>query len=81
MQCWAECIYKGSMLLCNVLHSIIESHFVMVLITGHNMGEARKPIDLYNLHSRRLRLESLVGTFFDIGEQWIEIVLPRGLFA
>jgi low-affinity ferrous iron transport protein len=34
-------------LLCNVPPSIIESFFTMILITGHNLGEAKRRVDLF----------------------------------
>jgi low-affinity ferrous iron transport protein len=33
-------------LLCNVPPSIIESFFMMILITGHNIGDAKRRVDL-----------------------------------
>jgi low-affinity ferrous iron transport protein len=47
-------------LLCNVPPSIIESFFTMILITGHNIGEAKRRVDLFNLYLRRLKLVSYV---------------------
>lgn len=49
-------------LLCNVPPSIIESFFTMILITGHNIGEAKRRVDLHNLYLRRLKLVSYVDT-------------------
>lgn len=43
-------------LLCNVPPSIIESFFTMILITGHNIGYARRRVDLHNIYLRRLRI-------------------------
>jgi low-affinity ferrous iron transport protein len=45
-------------LLCNVPPSIIESFFTMILITGHNVGEAKRRVDLFNIYVRRLKLVS-----------------------
>lgn len=45
-------------LICNVPPSIIESFFMMILITGHNIGDAKRRVDLHNIYSRRLRLIS-----------------------
>jgi low-affinity ferrous iron transport protein len=49
-------------LLCNVPPSIIESFFTMVLITGHNIGDAKRRVDLHNIYLRRLKLVSYVET-------------------
>ena len=49
-------------LLCNVPPSIIESFFMLVLITGHNIGDAKKRVDLHNMYMRRLKLVSYVKT-------------------
>lgn len=49
-------------LICNVPPSIIESFFMMILITGHNVGDAKKRVDLHNIHLRRLKLISYVNT-------------------
>lgn len=43
-------------LLCNVPPSIIESFFTMCLLTGHNIGDAQRRVDLHNIYLRRLRL-------------------------
>ncbi|KAF2998943.1 low-affinity Fe(2+) transport protein [Curvularia kusanoi] len=48
-------------LLCNIPPSIIESFFTMILITGHNVGEAKRRVDLFNVHLRRLKLLSYVN--------------------
>jgi low-affinity ferrous iron transport protein len=47
-------------LLSNVPPSIIESFFTMILITGHNIGDARRRVDLHNIYLRRLKLISYV---------------------
>lgn len=47
-------------LLCNVPPSIIESFFTMILITGHNIGEAKRRVDLFNVYLRRVKLISYV---------------------
>jgi low-affinity ferrous iron transport protein len=49
-------------LLCNVPPSIIESFFMMILITGHNVGDAERRVDLHNLYVRRLTLISYINT-------------------
>jgi low-affinity ferrous iron transport protein len=49
-------------LLCNVPPSIIESFFMMILITGHNIGDAKKRVDFRNVYLRRLKLISYVNT-------------------
>ena len=49
-------------LLCNVPPSIIESFFTMILLTGHNIGETKRRVHLYNLYLRRLKLVSYVDT-------------------
>jgi low-affinity ferrous iron transport protein len=47
-------------LLCNVPPSIIESFFTMILLTGHNIGDAKRRIDLFNIYLRRLKLVSYI---------------------
>ncbi|KAM3080292.1 hypothetical protein ACMFMF_003702, partial [Clarireedia jacksonii] len=49
-------------LLCNVPPSIIESFFSLILITGHNIGDTQRRVDLYNIYLRRLKLVSYVDT-------------------
>jgi low-affinity ferrous iron transport protein len=49
-------------LLCNVPPSIIETFFTMILITGHNIGDAKRRVDLHNIYLRRLKLVSFVDT-------------------
>jgi low-affinity ferrous iron transport protein len=66
-------------LLCNVPPSIIESFFTMVLITGHNIGDAKRRVDLHNIYLRRVKLvayvQSLVKTVeFDETVQVQEVV-------
>lgn len=43
-------------LICNIPPSIIESFFMMILITGHNLSEAEWRADLHHMHLWRLRL-------------------------
>jgi low-affinity ferrous iron transport protein len=52
-------------LLCNVPPSIIESFFMMILITGHNIGDAKRRVDLHNIYLRRLKLISYVNTLVE----------------
>ena len=49
-------------LLCNIPPSIIESFFMMMfLITGHNINDARRRVDLRtNMYLRRLKLLAYV---------------------
>lgn len=47
-------------LLCNIPPSIVESFFTMILITGHNVGEAKRRVDLHNIYLRRLQLVTFV---------------------
>jgi low-affinity ferrous iron transport protein len=47
-------------LLSNVPPSIIESFFTMILITGHNIGDAWRRVILHNICLRRLKLISCV---------------------
>jgi low-affinity ferrous iron transport protein len=56
-------------LLCNVPPSIIESFFMMILITGHNVGDAERRVDLHNLYVRRLKLISYVNTLVNSEKQ------------
>ncbi|KAH8909391.1 putative low affinity iron transporter [Coniochaeta sp. PMI_546] len=53
-------------LLCNVPPSIVESFFTMILITGHNIEDAKRRVDLHNIYLRRLKLVSYVDTFAKI---------------
>ena len=48
-------------LLCNVPPSIVESFFTMVLITGHNIGDAKRRVDLHNVYLRRVKLIAYVN--------------------
>ncbi|KAL7782311.1 Low affinity iron permease [Trichoderma ceciliae] len=47
-------------LLCNIPPSIIESFFMMILITGHNLSETRWRADLHHMYLWRLRLLAYV---------------------
>jgi low-affinity ferrous iron transport protein len=47
-------------LLCNIPPSVVESFFTLILITGHNVGEKKRRVDLVNVHLRRLRLLAFV---------------------
>lgn len=49
-------------LISNVPPSIIESFFMMILITGHNDVEIKKRIDLNNIYSNRLALISYIDS-------------------
>ena len=49
-------------LLSNVPPSIIESFFTMILITGHNIGDSKRRVELHNIYLRRLKLISYVNT-------------------
>ncbi|KAH7084858.1 Low affinity iron permease-domain-containing protein, partial [Paraphoma chrysanthemicola] len=51
---WSE----TGQLLCNIPPSIIESFFTLILITGHNVGEARRRVDLLQIYKRRLTMIS-----------------------
>ncbi|KAF8860901.1 putative low affinity iron transporter [Acephala macrosclerotiorum] len=53
-------------LLCNVPPSIIESFFTMILITGHNIGDAKRRVDLHNIYLRRLKLVSYVDALVKV---------------
>jgi low-affinity ferrous iron transport protein len=53
-------------LLCNVPPSLIESFFMMILVTGHNLNDDKKRAELQRLYESRLRLlryVHLVKTF------------------
>ena len=65
-------------LLCNVPPSIIESFFTMILITGHNIGEAKRRVDLFNLYLRRLKLVSYVDTLARVGVTELTEVVEEG---
>jgi low-affinity ferrous iron transport protein len=43
-------------LLCNVPPSLIESFFMMILVTGHNLNDDKKRVQLQVLYERRWRL-------------------------
>jgi low-affinity ferrous iron transport protein len=47
-------------LLCNIPPSVVESFFTLILITGHNVGEKKRRVDLVNVHLRRLKLLAFV---------------------
>lgn len=47
-------------LLCNIPPSIVETFFMMILITGHNLSEAAWRADLHNMYLWRLRMLSFV---------------------
>lgn len=53
-------------LFCNVPPSIIESFFTMILITGHNIGDARRRANLHNIYLRRLKLISYLKTLAEV---------------
>ena len=55
-------------LVCNVPPSIIESFFTMILITGHNIGDARRRVNLHNIYTRRLKLISCLETLAEVPE-------------
>ncbi|GFF87525.1 low-affinity iron/zinc ion transport protein fet4 [Aspergillus udagawae] len=48
-------------LLCNVPPSLIESFFMIILITGHNSADDSKRVELRNLYERRLNLLAFVN--------------------
>lgn len=48
-------------LLSNIPPSIVESFFMMILITSHNILDSRRGVDLHNLYTRRLRVLAFVG--------------------
>ncbi|KNG88845.1 low affinity iron transporter [Aspergillus nomiae NRRL 13137] len=48
-------------LLCNVPPSLIESFFMIVLVTGHNSADDRKRVDLRNTYTRRVQLLGFVN--------------------
>jgi low-affinity ferrous iron transport protein len=56
-------------LLCNVPPSIIESFFMMILITGHNIADANMRVDLHNIYLRRLKLVSYVDALVKFEKQ------------
>jgi low-affinity ferrous iron transport protein len=69
---WSE----TGQLLCNIPPSIIESFFTLILITGHNVGEVKRRVDLYNIHLRRLKIISYVEQQSS-GAAAVEVVEPR----
>jgi len=48
-------------LLCNIPPSIVESFFMMILITGHNINDSRRRADLRAVYVRRLKLLGYVA--------------------
>lgn len=52
-------------LICNIPPSIIESFFMMILITGHNLSEAGWRADLHHMYLWRLRLFVYVDQLTD----------------
>lgn len=54
---WSE---KGQ-LLCNIPPSIVESFFMIILITGHNSADAQRRIDLQTAFNRRLELLAFIN--------------------
>jgi low-affinity ferrous iron transport protein len=55
-------------LICNIPPSIIESFFMMILITGHNLSEASWRADLHHMYLWRLRLSAYVNRLTDEAE-------------
>ncbi|KAH8549213.1 Low affinity iron permease-domain-containing protein [Umbelopsis sp. PMI_123] len=49
-------------LISNVPPSIIETFFMMILITGHNDFESKRRVDLRNIYMKRLKLISYLNT-------------------
>ncbi|KAM4057630.1 low affinity iron permease [Hirsutella rhossiliensis] len=47
-------------LLCNVPPSIIESFVMMILITGHNLAEAKRREEIHQMYLRRVKLLAYV---------------------
>lgn len=56
-------------LISNVPPSIIETFFMLILITGQNDAEAQARVDLSNTYYRRQRLLSFVKHVKSTGEQ------------
>ncbi|MCJ1302288.1 low-affinity Fe(2+) transport protein [Hypocenomyce scalaris] len=59
-------------LLCNIPPSIIESFFMIILVTGHNIADSRRRVDLHNMHSRRLKLFCYVNSLVLAGVQELQ---------
>ncbi|OAG08655.1 Low affinity iron permease [Paraphaeosphaeria sporulosa] len=55
---WSE----TGQLLCNIPPSVIESFFTLILITGHNVSETKRRVDLRNIYLHRLKVISYVGS-------------------
>lgn len=62
---WSE----TGQLLCNIPPSVVESFFMIILITGHNAGEAKRRVQLERLFERRLRLIEFVDA---VGEETMQ---------
>ncbi|KAF2147657.1 Low affinity iron permease [Myriangium duriaei CBS 260.36] len=61
---WSE----TGQLICNIPPSIIESFFMVILITGHNASDKLRRIDMQNLFERRRMLLAFVGAT----EDWLK---------
>jgi low-affinity ferrous iron transport protein len=66
-------------LLCNVPPSIIESFFTMILLTGHNIGEDKRRVDLHNIYLRRLKLISYVDTLVKLEKPQVSELQPHSI--
>lgn len=55
-------------LLCNVPPSIIETFIMLILITGYNLGEARRREMIYNMYLRRLKVLAYAEMLGDSAE-------------
>jgi len=62
---WSE----TGQLLCNVPPSIIESFFMIILITGHNAADKQRRSDLSELCERRVKLLAFVNAAADVLSQ------------
>ena len=60
-------------LLCNVPPSIVEPFFTLILITGHNIQDAKRRVDLHNIYLRRLKLFSYVNALPKLEGKPVEI--------
>ena len=61
-------------LLSNIPPSIVETFFMIILITGHNAADKQRRANIFNLFQRRVRLLSLVDAIEpQVGEQVVVV--------
>jgi len=53
---WLDVDHCTGQLISNVPPSIIESFFMVILITGHNFADAERRVQIRSMYERRLKL-------------------------